>query len=126
MSTSTTFAVQHGCPGVAVGFESRPSRPLELIENRTDLRVGGVVLRCPGDHPRGVFVLELQRVGHRSHLVGISPQHLDAFARLTGRVPLAEEVAGRRPCRAGSTGEELNEHRRPGSRREPAPGAPAR
>ena len=55
-------------------------------------------------------MLELQRVGHRSHLVGISPQHLDAFARLTGRVPLAEEVAGRRRCRAGSTGEELNVH----------------
>ena len=126
VSTSTTFAVQHGRPGVAIGFEARPSRPLELIENRADLRVGGSVVGRPGDHARGVFVLELQRVGHRSHLVGISPQQLDAFARLPGSVPRAEEVAGRRRCRAGSTGEELNEHGRPGSRREPAPGAPAR
>ena len=86
---AATFAVQHSRPDVAVGFESCPSRPLELIDHRIDLRVGGKVVGCPGDHARGVFVLELQRVGHRSHLVGISPQQLDAFARLSGSVPLA-------------------------------------
>ena len=55
-------------------------------------------------------MIERQRVGHRGHLVGISPEHFDAFARLPGSVPLAEEVVGRRRCRAGSTGEELNVH----------------
>ncbi len=113
-------------PRVAIGFESGPSRPLELIENRADLLVGRSVVGRPGDHARGVLVIEPQRVGHRSHSEGISPQQLDAFARLPARVPLAEEVVGRRRCRAGSAGEELNEHRPRGSRREPVPGAPAR
>ncbi len=40
-------------------------------------------------------MLEGKRIGHGGHLVGISPEHLDAFARLAGRVKLAEEVLGR-------------------------------
>ena len=123
---AATFAVQYGSPSVAIGFKSRPSRLLELVEDGFDLRVGGLVVGGPGDHARGVFVLELQRVGHRSHLVGISPQQLDALAWLPGGVPLAEKVVGRRRCRAGSAGEELNEHRSRGSRRKPVPGAPVR
>ena len=124
VSAAAALAVQHGCPRVAVGLQPRPGRPLELIQNLADLVVGRSVLRCPSDHTRGVLVIELQRVGHRSHLVGISPEHLDAFARLPGRVPLPEEVVGRRPGRAGSAGEELNEHRSPGCQRASAPQAP--
>ena len=121
VSAAAALAVQHGGPCVAVGFEPRPSRPFELIENRADLGVGGRVVGCPGDHARDVLVIELQRVGHRSHLVGISPEHLYALPRLPARVPLPEEVVGRRPGRAGSAGEELNEHRSPGCQRASAP-----
>ena len=125
VNAAAVLAVQHGRPRVAVGLQPRPSRPLELIEDRPDLHVGGSVVGCPRDHARGVLVIELQRVGHRSHLVGISPEHLYAFVRLSGSVPLAEEVLSRRR-RAGSTGEELNEHRSPGCQRASAPRAPVR
>ena len=53
------------------------------------------------------------------HLVGISPDHLDAFARLPGRVKLADEVLGRLAGRSGSVRQELKEHPRPGLRRAP-------
>ncbi len=70
-------------------------------------------------------MLEGQSVSHCGHLVRIAPQDLDAFARLPGRVPLAEEVVGRVPRRAGPAGEELNEHRRPCLQEGTAPRAPA-
>ena len=54
---AAAFAVQHSRPCEAVGFEPRPSRPFELIENRTDLGVGGRVVGCPGNHARGVLVI---------------------------------------------------------------------
>ena len=73
VSAAAALAVQHGRPRVAVGLQPRPGRPLELIQNRADLRVGGSVVGCPSDHAGGVLVIELQRVGHRSHLVGIAP-----------------------------------------------------
>ena len=117
VSAAAALAVQHGRPRVAVGLHPRPSRPLEIIQNRTDLRVGGSVVGCPGDHAGGVLVLEFQHVGHRGHLVGVSPEHLDAFAWLPGCVAHAEEVVGSRPCRAGSASEELNEHQSPGCQR---------
>ena len=113
VSAAALLAVQNGRPSVAVGFESRPGRLLEVVQNRVDLLVGRLVLRRPGDYAGGVLVLEPQRVGHGGHLVGISPEHLDAFARLPRRVTLTEEVVGRCPGRAGPAGEELNEHRRP-------------
>ena len=111
MSAAAALAVQHGRPCVAVGFQPRPSRLLELVEHGFDLLVGRGVIGCPGDHAGGVLVIELQRVGHRSHLVGISPEHLDAFARLSGSVPLAEEVVGRSRGGAGPAGQELSVHR---------------
>ena len=77
--------MQHGRPGVAVGLQPRPGCPLELIQNLADLVVGRSVLRRPGDYARCVLVLERQRVRHGGHLVGISPEDLDAFARLPGR-----------------------------------------
>ena len=126
VSAAAAFAVQHGGPGVAVGFEPRPGRLFEGVQNRADLGVGRNVVRRPSDHAGGVLVLERQRVRHGGHPVGISPQHRDALARLSGRVPLSEEVVGRHPGRAGSAGEKLNVHRDRGLRREPVPGAPAR
>ena len=63
VSASALLTVQHGRPGVAVGLQPRPSRLLELVEDSFDLFVGGVVVRCPGDHAGGVPVLEVQRVG---------------------------------------------------------------
>ena len=126
MSAAVQLAVHHGRPGVAVGLEPGPGRPLKVIQNRADLRVGRRVVRRPGDHARRVLVLERQRVGHRGHLMGIPPEDLDARAQLPGRVPRPEEVVGRRPGRAGAVSQEFNEHRSRGARRGPAPRAPAR
>ena len=126
VNAAGALVVRHGRPGVAVGFEPRPGRPFKVIQNSTDLRVGRSVVGCPGDHARGVPVLELQRVGHRGHLMGVPPENLHARARLAGRVPCSEEVVGRRPGRAGSAGQELNVHRGRRSGPGPAPRAPAR
>ena len=126
VSAAAALAVQHGGPCVAVEIQSRPGRLLEGVQNRADLFVGRFVLWRPRDHAGGVLVLEGKRIGHGGHLVGVSSEHLDAFARLPGRVPLPEEVVGRAPRRAGSAGEELNEHRRPCIQEGPAPRAPAR
>ena len=52
------LAVEHRRPCVAVGFQPRPSRLLELVEHGFDLLVGGSVLRGPRDHAGGVLVLE--------------------------------------------------------------------
>ncbi len=125
VSASATLAVQHGCPGVSVGFQSRPRRLLEGVQDRLDLGVGRFVLRRPRDHAGGVPVLERQRVGHGGHLVRIAPKDLDALARLPGRVPLPEEVVGRVPRRAGPAGQELNQHPRPCFQEGTAPIAPA-
>jgi len=70
-------------------------------------------------------VLEGKRIGHGGHLVGIASEHLDAFARLPGRVNLPEEVLGRLAGRSGSVRQELKVHPRPDSRRVPRRGAPA-
>ena len=125
VSAAATLAVQHGRPCVAVGFESRPGRLLESVQNRADLFVGRLVLRRPRDHPGGVPVLELKRVGHVGHFVGIPAQDLDAFARLPGRVPLPEEVVGRAPGRSGPVRQKLKVHRGPASRSGRARRAPA-
>ena len=125
VSAAAALAVQHGRPCVAVGFEPGPGRVLESVQNRADLFVGRLVLRCPRDHPGGVPVLELQRVGQGGHFVRIPAQDLDAFARLPGRVPLPEEVLRRGPRRSGPVREKLKMHRGPGSRSGRAPRAPA-
>ncbi|MDE0356841.1 MAG: hypothetical protein OXN92_03750 [Gammaproteobacteria bacterium] len=122
MGASALLPVQHRRPCVAVGLQTRPGRLLELVEDGFDLLVGGAVVRCPGDHAGGVPVLEVERVGDRGHHLRVPPQHLDAFARLPGRVLLPEEVLGRSPRRSGPVREKLNVHRRrPGSRSGPAP-----
>ncbi len=125
MSASAALPVQHGRPCVAVGLQTCPSRLLELVEDALDLLVGGMVVGGPGDHAGRVPVLELQRVGQGGHVVRIPAQHLDAFARLPGRVQLPEEVFGRVPRRSGSAGEELNQHPNPCLRGETGPRAPA-
>ncbi len=122
---AAALAVQHGGPGVSVGFQSRPGRVLEGVHDRLDLGVGRFVLRRPGDHAGGVPVLEVERVGDGGHLVRIAPKDFDALARPPGRVPLPEEVVGRGARRARPAGQELNQHPRPNSRREPAPRASA-
>ena len=101
---SAALAVQHGRPCVSVEIQSRPGGLFEGVQNRADLFVGRLVLRRPRNHPGGVLVLEGKRIGYGGHLVGISPEHLDAFARLSGRVPVTEEVAGRIPRPSRSRG----------------------
>ena len=56
-------------------------------------------------------MLELQAVGYLRHPPRIPPQHLDFFPLLPGRVPLLQQVLGRRPRRSRSPAEELNVHR---------------
>ena len=126
VDAAAALAVQDRRPRVAVRLEPRPGRLFEGIHDRADLRVGRSVVRCPGNHARGVLVLESQGVGHRSHLMGIPPEDLYALARLVGRVPRPEEVTGRVLGRAGTTGQELNVHQSRGGRRGPALRAPAR
>ena len=121
VSAAAALAVHHGHPGVAVGLEPGPGRLLKGIQNRADLRVGRRVVRRPGNHARGVPVLERQRVGHRGHLVGIPPEDLHARAQLPRGVPRPEEVVGRRPGRAGAASQEFNVHRSRGARWGPAP-----
>ena len=103
-------------PSMRSGRAPSPAQAvlLEGVQDRLDLLVGGLVVRCPGDHAGGVPVLEVERVGHRGHLIsGVTAQHLDALARLPGRVPLPDEVAGRVARRAGSAGaRNLMMHRR--------------
>ena len=120
VGAAALFTVEHCRPSVAVGFEPGPGRLLEGVQNLADLFAGRLVLRRPRDHAGGVPVLEPQSVRHRRHPVRIAPNDLDAFARLPGGVPLAEEVFGRSPRRSGSAREELNVHpRRPGFGRGP-------
>ena len=119
VGAAAALPVQHGRPCVAVEFQPRPGRLLEGVHNRLDLLVGRLVLRRPRDHPGGVLVLEGQRIGHGGHLVGISPEHLDAFAGLPGRVKLAEQVLGRLAGRSGSVRQELKVHPGPGFQRAP-------
>ena len=119
MSAAAALPVQHGRPCVAVELQPRPGRLLEGVHDRLDLLVGRLVLRRPRDHAGCVPVLEGKRIGHGGHLVGISPEHLDAFARLPGRVKLAEEVLGGLAGRSGSVRQELKVHPGPGLRRAP-------
>ena len=93
---AAALAVLDRGPGVAVRLESGPGGPLELVEDGLDLRIGRVVLGRPGDDARGVLVLEVERVGGRGHLAGVAAEDLDAVAEVAGRVPLAEQVVGRR------------------------------
>ena len=111
--------VEHRRPCVSVEIQSRPRRLLEGVHNRLDLLVGRLVLRRPRDHAGRVPVLEGKRIGHGGHLVGIAPEHLDAFTRLPGRVKLAEQVLGRLAGRSGSVRQELKVHPGPGFRRAP-------
>ena len=126
VNAAVALPMHHCRPGVAVGLELRPGRLFKDIDDRADLRVGRSVVRCPGNHARRVLVLERQRVGHRGHPMGIPLEDLHSLAQLPCRVPRPEEVVGRRPGRARSTGQELNVHRRRGGRRGPAPRAPGR
>ena len=122
MGAAALLTVQHRRPCVAVRIQPSPGRLLEIVEDSLDLFVGGMVVRRPGDHAGGVPVLEVERVGDRGHHIRVAPQHLDALARLPGRVLLPEEVFGRGPRRPGPVREELNVHRRrSGSRSGPAP-----
>ena len=123
---AAALAVLDGRPRVAVGLEPRPGRVLELVEDGVDLRIGRLVFRRPGDHARGVLVLELQRVGDGRHHLRIPAEDVDAFTQLPGRVPLAEEVIDRRLGRSGSVRDELNVHRQPLRRRGQPCAPPAR
>ena len=64
VNAAAALAVQHDRPRAAVALQPRLSRSLELIKNRADLRFGGRVVGCPGDHGGGVLVIERQRVGY--------------------------------------------------------------
>ena len=124
MDTPARFAVLDRCPGVAVRFQPRPGGFLELVHHAAELRIARVVLRCPGDDPRRVLVLELQPIGHGGHLVRMAPQHFDFFRVLLllpvlilvlilfgGEVLLAGEVVRRCRSRPGSASEKLDHHR---------------
>ena len=122
VNTPARFVVLDRCPGVAVRFEARPGGFLELVHHAANLCLARVVLRCPGDDSRRVFVLELKPIGHSSHLVRIAPQHFDFFRvlflvliliplRVLRRESLAGEVVRRCRCRPGSASKKLDHHR---------------
>ena len=96
MYPAAMLAVLDRGPRVAVRLQSRPGRLLELVDDRFDLRVGRLVLRRPGDHDRRVLVLEVQRVSDGGHHVRVPAEDLDALALVPGRVPLTDEIVGRR------------------------------
>ncbi|MCY4660887.1 MAG: hypothetical protein OXF93_13895 [Acidobacteria bacterium] len=120
------LAVQDRRPRVAVRVQPCPGRLLELVEDGFDLRVGRPVLRGPRDDGRAVLVLERQRVGDGRHLFRIAAKHLDARARLPGRVPFAEQVVDRRAGRARAAGDELDVHPVASLPSEPPARSPAR
>ena len=113
VNAAAALAVLDGRPRVAVWLQSGPGCLLELVEHGLDLRVGRPVLRRPRDHAGGVLVLELQRVRDGGHPFGIAAADLDTVAHVPGRVPLAEQVLGRRLGGAGPARDELNVHRQP-------------
>ena len=105
------IAVLDRRPAVAVLFQPRPGGLLELIQYPTDLLVARLILRRPGDQPRGVAVLELQRVGHRSNLLRVAPQDRDVLPLLPCPVGLAGQVVGRYRSQAAAARQKLNHHR---------------
>ena len=107
---AVVLAVQDRGPSVAIGVQAGPRRPLEGVENRLDLRVVRRVLRRPGDQPRRVPMLELQRVGHGRHLARISAQDLHTGAAMAARIQLADQVCRGGCRRAGAPCEELDVH----------------
>ena len=82
-------AVPHRRPGVAIRGQPGPGGLLDLVEHPVDGRVARPVLRRPGDHARGVRVLKLQCVGHRSHLIRIPAQNRHVLPDLALAVGLA-------------------------------------
>ena len=88
-------AVLHRRPAVAVRFQSRPGRLLELLQHLVDLRLARLILRRPGDDSGSVLVLELQRVGYRGHVIRIATQNLDPLSKLSAAIPLGHQVVGR-------------------------------
>ena len=118
------FSVLDGRPGVAVRLQPCPGGFLELVHHPFYLRVARGILRRPGDHARGVLVLELQRVGHGGHLVRIAAQNFHFFRVLflvlvlvlvLLLVPrgesLASEIVRRLRRRPGAVSEKLDHHR---------------
>ena len=120
------LAVEDRRPGVAVRFQPRPGRLLELVEDGPDLLVGRAILGCPRDHARGVRALERQRVGNVRHMVGVAAQNLDTGAHPPRGVALADEIVGGCTGRAGAATEEPNVHRCPLRQGEPGRAARGR
>ena len=105
------LAVPHRRPGVAIRRQPGPGGLLELVNRPVDRLVARSVLRGPGDHARRVLVVELQRVGHRRHLVRIAAQHRHLVPLLALAVRLAQQVVGRGLGRPRPARDELNQHR---------------
>ena len=95
VDAAVKLAVKDRRPRIVVRLQPGPTPSLELVHDCLNLFVGGLVLRCPRDHPGGVPVLEVERIGHCDHRVRVPANDFDALARLPGRVPLAEEVGDR-------------------------------
>ena len=87
------IAVPHRRPRIAIRGQPGPGGLLDLVEHPVDVLVARLVLRRPGDHARRVFVVELQRVGHRRHVVRISAQDRHVGPDLALAVQLARQVA---------------------------------
>ena len=111
VNAAARLAVPNRRPGVAVRRQTGPGRVLELVQHPVDFPVARLVFRRPGDHGRRVLLLELQRVGHRRHLLRIAAQHRHLGPLLALAVQLAREVLGRRRRRPRPARDELNQHR---------------
>ena len=104
------FSVLDSRPGVAVRFQPRPGGFLELVHHTVYLRIARGILRRPGDHARGVLVLELKRIDHGGHLVRIAAQNFHffwvLFLVLRGE-SLASEIVRRLRRRSGAVRTQL-------------------
>ena len=118
VDAAARLPVQHRRPAAPVGGEACERQLLEIVEHRPDLRIVRTVLRRPGDHARGVAVLEPQAVGDGGDQLGIPAQDLDAGAAVAQRVGRRQHVSGGGPGRAGAVLQERDQHRPsgPGSR----------
>lgn len=89
MGGSIVLEVLHRSPGSA-SLHAGEGHGLELVQDPGDLRRRGLVVRVPGDHARGVPLLERQGVDQFPQELRIAAQHSDPGTLVALVVDVAE------------------------------------